>query len=181
MRGSRRSQVPSQGRQPMGGGGTAPKMKMSDALILTGITLLLGGLFMHAWVTPINHGEDDPPYTNGASMMKDDAFRIGVTVDNETTLRIVLKDHQGDILSAESFVLAAGEEHVEELTMTTGGFYSYELDTKNTSATITVDIERKLMLDMLPFPFGALFLALGIYQRMAFNSDDEVLDAELEV
>jgi hypothetical protein len=34
---------------------------------------------------------------------------------------------------------------------------------------------------MLPFPFGALFLALGIYQRMAFNSDDEVLDAELEV
>lgn len=165
----------------MGGGGTAPKMKMSDALILTGLTLLLGGLFMHAWVTPISHDAEDPPYTSGASMMKDDAFRIVVTVDNETTLRIVLKDDGGDILSAESFVLAAGEEHIEELTMTTGGFYSYELDTKNTSATITVEIERKLMLDMLPFPFGALFLALGIYQRTATNSDDEVLDAELEV
>ena len=135
---------------------------------------------MHAWVTPISHGAEDPPYTNGASMMKGDTFRIGVTVDNETTLRIVLKDAVGDILSAESFVLAAGEEHVEELTMTTGGFYSYELDPKNTSATIMVDIERKLMLDMLPFPFGALFLALGIYQRTASNPDDEVLDAELE-
>jgi hypothetical protein len=166
----------------MGGGGTAPKMKMSDALILTGITLLLGGLFMHAWVTPVSHGADDPPYTNGASMMKDDAFRIGVTVDNETTLRIVLKDDRGEILSAESFVLAAGEEHIEELKITTGGFYSYELDTKNTSATITVDIERKLMLDMLPFPFGALFLALGIYQLTSSNSEEEeeVLDAELQ-
>jgi len=166
----------------MGGGGTAPKMKMSDALILTGITLLLGGLFMHAWVTPVSHGAEDPPYTNGASMMKDDAFRIGVTVDNETILRIVLKDDRGDILSAESFVLAAGEEHVEELKITTGGFYSYELDTKNTSATITVDIDRKLMLDMLPFPFGGLFLALGIYQMAATNTEeeDEVLDAELE-
>ena len=48
----RRAQVPSQKGVIMGGGGTAPKMKMSDAFILTGLTLLLGGLFMHAWVTP---------------------------------------------------------------------------------------------------------------------------------
>ena len=176
----------------MGGGGTAPKMKMSDALILTGITLLLGGLFMHAWVTPINHSASDPPFTNGASMMEDDSFRISVKVDNETTLRIVLKDETGDILTAESFVLAANEEHNEELTINKGGFYSYEIDTKNTGATITVDIERKLMLDMLPFPFGALFLALGIYQRSATTLgppktmqigqiEAEVMDAELEV
>jgi hypothetical protein len=38
------------------------------------------------------------------------------------------------------------------------------------------------MLDMLPFPFGALFLALGIYQLTSSNSEEEeeVLDAELE-
>ena len=178
---SRRAQVSSEERRGMGGGGAAPKMKMSDALILTGITLLLGGLFMHAWVTPINHDASDPPFTNGASMMSDDSFRIAVKVDNETTLRIVLMDEEGKILNAESFVLAAGEEHVETLKITSGGFYSYEIDTKNTSATITVDIERKLMLDMLPFPFGALFLALGIYQRTASGADDEIMDAELEV
>ena len=74
----------------MGGGGTAPKMKMSDAFILTGLTLLLGGLFMHTWVTPVNHAAEDPPYSNGASMMKGDAFNIEVTVDNETTLRLSL-------------------------------------------------------------------------------------------
>ena len=182
----RRSQVPPEQRADMGGGGTAPKMKMSDALILTGITLLLGGLFMHAWVTPIDHNGNDPPYTNGASMMEDDSFRISVKVDNETTLRIVLKDESGDILTAESFVLAANEEHIEDLKMTESGFYSYEIDTKDANAIITVDIERKLMLDMLPFPFGALFLALGVYQRTAAVSelsegiDDEIMDAELE-
>ena len=92
----------------MGGGGTAPAMKMSDVFILTGLTLLLGGLFMHAWVSPIDHGAEDPPYTNGASMMKGDAFDLRITVEEETTLRIVLKDDTNAILSAESFVLAAG-------------------------------------------------------------------------
>ena len=74
----------------MGGGGTAPAMKMSDVFILTGLTMLLGGLFMHAWVTPIELNGEDPPYTNGASMMKGDAFDLRVTVEEETTLRICL-------------------------------------------------------------------------------------------
>ena len=43
----------------MGAGGTAPKMKMSDAFILTGLTVLLGGLFMHGWVTPVAHASED--------------------------------------------------------------------------------------------------------------------------
>ena len=66
----------------MGGGGTAPKMKMSDAFILTGLTLLLGGLFMHTWVTPVNHAAEDPPYSNGASMMKGERARQGVAMKN---------------------------------------------------------------------------------------------------
>ena len=59
-------------------------MKMSDAFILTGLTLLLGGLFMHAWVTPMNHAAEDPPYSNGASMMWGDQFNFDITVENET-------------------------------------------------------------------------------------------------
>ena len=165
----------------MGGGGTAPKMKMSDALILTGITLLLGGLFMHAWVSPIAHGEDDQPYTNGASMMSGDSFNIEVTVESEALLRIVLKDEGGDIISAKDTALAADETHREVIEVETSGFYSYEINTRNTSATISVDIDRKLMLDMLPFPLGALFLSLGIYQRSISTKDNEVLDAELDV
>ena len=155
-------------------------MKMSDVFILTGLTLLLGGLFMHAWVTPIDHGSEDPPYTNGASMMKGDAFVLEVNVDDQTTLRIVLMDESGDIVSAESFVLAAGESHIEVIDIETGGYYTYEIDTKGVSATISTDIDRKLMIDFLPFPFGAIFLAFGLYQRNAKESEEEILDATLE-
>ena len=44
----------------MGAGGTAPAMKMSDVFILTGLTLLLGGLFMHAWVSPLTTAAKTP-------------------------------------------------------------------------------------------------------------------------
>lgn len=162
----------------MGGGGTAPAMKMSDVFILTGLTLLLGGLFLHAWVTPIDHSGEDPPYTNGASMMKGDEFALRVTVEAETTLRIVVMDDENTILSAENFVLAAGEEHNERITMETSGYYTYEIDTKGVNATIETDIVRKYMIDMLPFPVGALLLGFGLYQRK--EVDDEVLDAELD-
>lgn len=165
----------------MGGGGTAPAMKMSDVFILTGLTLLLGGLFMHAWVSPIDHGGEDPPYTNGASMMKGDAFDLRITVEEETTLRIVLKDADNDILSAESFVLAAGDTQDKMITMESGGYYSYEIDTKGVNASIETSIERKYMIDMLPFPVGAIFLAYGLYQRSESEEEfDEVLDAELD-
>ncbi|DAC57555.1 MAG TPA: hypothetical protein D7I08_05550, partial [Candidatus Poseidoniales archaeon] len=59
------------------------------------------------------------------------------------------------------------------------GFYSYEIDTRNTAATISVDIERKTKLDMIFLPLGVLILAMGVYQRLA-TKDDDVLDAELD-
>jgi hypothetical protein len=53
------------------------------------------------------------------------------------------------------------------------------------AATLELDIERKLMIDLLPFPVGALLLAFGLYQRNATQDIDEqtdpVLDAELDV
>ena len=171
----------------MGGGGTAPKMKMSDAFILTGLTLLLGGLFMHAWVTPINHKATDPPYANGASLMWGDQFNFDITVENETIIRIVFKNETGGVISADSVVLAAGELHQHTLAAPDAGYYSYEIDTKETGAIIYVEIERKLMLDMLPFPVGALILAMGLYQRSAApqaqaeeSIPTEVMDAVLD-
>lgn len=162
-------------------------MKMSDAFILTGLTLLLGGLFMHAWVTPINHKATDPPYANGASLMWGDQFNLDITVENETILRIVFKNETGGVLSADSVVLAGGELHQHTLAAPEAGYYSYEIDTKETNAVIFVEIERKLMLDMLPFPLGALILAMGLYQRSAAPavredepSPAEVVDAVLD-
>ena len=173
----------------MAAGGTAPKMKMNEVFILTGTTLLLGALFMHTWVSPVVLDEGSEPYTNGASMMKGDAFQIDITVDNETTVRLVFYDDEKNIISAESIVLAAGEKVSKNLEASEGGYYTYEVDTKGVSGTLELDIERKLMIDLLPFPVGALLLAFGLYQRKADTTSpttdalqsDEILDAELDV
>ena len=111
-------------------------------------------------------------------MMKGDAFDLRVTVEEETTLRIVLKDEKGNIISAESIVLASGQNHREVISMDESGYFTYEIDTKGVDAAVETSIVRKYMIDMLPFPLGAMFLAYGLYQRR--ESEDEVLDAELE-
>lgn len=169
----------------MGAGGTAPKMKMNEVFILTGTTLLLGALFMHAWVSPVAIAAGDDAYTNGASMMKGDSFLISIIVENETTIRLVFYDEDQSVLSAESIVMAAGEQHEATLDAEEAGYYTYEVDTKGVAATLELDIERKLMIDLLPFPVGALLLAFGLYQRKATQDIEEhtdpVLDAELDV
>ena len=166
----------------MGGGGTAPKMKMSDALILTGVTILVGSLFMHAWVTPVQLNGEDPPYTNGASMMKGDVFVVNVPLANESTVRFVLMDESGKIADAESVPMGSGDQYEKRWVISDGGYYTYEIDTKGEDATLEVDIERKYMIDMLPFPIGAFLLAYGLYQRDDEVAEDEseVLDAELD-
>lgn len=164
----------------MAGGGTAPKMKMNEVFILTGTTLLLGALFMHAWVSPVVLDEGGEAYTNGASMMKGDKLLVDIEVEEEATVRLVFYDEMDNVLSAESVVLGAGESAERTFEVQEGGFYAYEIDTKGVSATLTVDIERKLMIDLLPFPIGAFFLAFGIYQRNT-NDEEAVLDAELDV
>jgi hypothetical protein len=166
----------------MGGGGEAPKMKMSDALILTGVTILLGGLFMQAWVTPVEHPAESEPYVNGASMWSGDAFEIKVSVSNETTVRLVLYDESGAIVEAESIPIAPGDSEERTLEIVDGGYYTYEIDTKGVEASLELDIDRKYSIDMLPFPVGAIILAYGLYQRETpEEDDDEILDAELDV
>lgn len=175
----------------MGAGGTAPKMKMNEVFILTGTTLLLGALFMQAWVTPVVIEQGGEPYLNGASMMSGDAFQIELTVENETTVRVVFYDESDTILSAESIVMAAGQTVSRTLEAEKGGYYTYEVDTKGVEATLNLDVERKLMIDLLPFPIGGLLLAFGLYQRQAVSDEeedakttpsiDEVLDADLDV
>ena len=157
-------------------------MKMSDALILTGVTILFGSLFMHAWVTPVQINGEDPPYTNGASMMNGDVFVVNVTLANESTVRFVLMDESGKITDAESVPMGSGDQYEKRWVISDGGYYTYEIDTKGEDATLEVDIERKYMIDMLPFPIGAFLLAYGLYQRDDEVAEDEseVLDAELD-
>ena len=169
-------------RSLMGAGGTAPKMKMSEVFILSGTTILLGALFMHAWVTPVAITGEDSIYTNGASMMKGDTFELDIRVQNETTLRIVFLDENEGILSAESIVVASGERIERSLEAEESGYYTYEIDTKGAEATLEFSIDRKYKIDLIPYPLGGFLLAFGLHLRSAEETDssDVVLDAELD-
>jgi hypothetical protein len=116
-------------------------------------------------------------------MWAGDSVEIEITVQNTTTVRLVLKAEDGTIVSAESIPLTAGEPSKRTLEIDEGGYYTYEIDTKGVDATLDLDIDRKYKIDMLPFPIGGLILAYGLYQRDGTpeEDEDEILDAELDV
>jgi hypothetical protein len=82
--------------------------------------------------------------------------------------------------------LASGGDVEQRYEITEGGYYTYEVDTKGGDGTLEIDIERKYMIDMLPFPIGGFLLAYGLYQRDEDEDEEEdeneseVLDAELD-
>ena len=45
----------------MAGGGTAPPLKMGDVLLLVGVTLLIGTLFIQQWDQPVKVNSGDEP------------------------------------------------------------------------------------------------------------------------
>ena len=156
----------------MGGAGTAPKMKMSDALILVGATVLLGALFMHAWVSPMALNGDDGSYEKHVNLMSGDRLVIEVTVENETTLRTVVRDAEDRVMEASNVVLAAGATERYTYEAENGGAYSVEIDTNGVDASLDAfSIERGLMIDMLPFPVGTVVLLYGLYLRQ--NSEED--------
>jgi len=170
----------------MGGAGTAPKMKMSDALILVGATVLLGALFMHAWVSPMTLNGDDGTYEKHVNLMSGDRLVIDVTVENETTLRTVVRDADDRVLEASNVVLAAGDTDRYTYEAANGGAYSIEIDTNGVDATLDAfSIERGFMIDMLPFPLGTVVLLYGLYLRQNGEEDSPedhsaTMDAILE-
>ena len=46
----------------MAGGGTAPPLKLGDVLLLIGITLLVGTLFIQEWDIPTKVDAGDDPF-----------------------------------------------------------------------------------------------------------------------
>ena len=170
----------------MGGAGTAPKMKMSDALILVGATVLLGALFMHAWVNPLALNGGDDPYEKQVNLMAGDRLVIDITVADETTLRTVVRDADNRVMDASNVVLAAAGTERYTFEADNGGAFFVEIDTNGVDATLdSFSIERGFMIDMLPFPVGTVVLLYGLYLRQSTENDDNndplaAMDAILE-
>ena len=89
----------------MAGGGTAPSMKMSDVLILVGMSVLVGGLIMHMWVAPASLDGEDPTLESGASLLGEDTLTFEVEAASESEVTIKIMDESGATVADETLSL----------------------------------------------------------------------------
>ena len=166
----------------MAGGGTAPSMKMSDVFILIGMSIVVGGFIMHAWVTPIALDGDQPTLESGASLLKSDTLAFDVEALNEARVVIQIYDEDDALVFNEAWTLAAGDNIDYEFEASDGGFYTYMVTFESGEGEVLVNIGRATMLDFIAYPFGIAFIGFGLYKRNLENEafSEAVLDAELE-
>ena len=94
----------------MAGGGAAPSMKMSDVFLLIGMSILLGGLIMHLWVTPTSLEGDANSKEGGASMLKSDSINFKLNAINASTFTVVVYDEADKEVFSTDGLLSEGED-----------------------------------------------------------------------
>ncbi len=163
----------------MAGGGSAPAMKMSDVFILLGVTFLLGGLFIHGLVSPVGVDAESDPYTSGASLLKGDSMQFTVEAANQSSFTLEVVDQSGSVVLTESSTLASGESASVDFEANEKGFYSFSVEFSEGSGDVLVDVDRKLLIDFIIYPLGAVCVVFGIAKRKD-EQGKETLDAVLE-
>tara|TARA_B100001093_G_scaffold175524_1_gene168252 strand:+ start:9274 stop:9774 length:501 start_codon:yes stop_codon:yes gene_type:complete len=163
----------------MAGGGTAPAMKMSDVFILLGVTFLLGGLFIHGLVSPVGVDAESDPYTSGASLLKGDSMQFTVEAANQSSFTLEVVDQSGSVVLTDSSTLASGESASVDFEAKEKGFYSFSVEFSEGSGDVLVDVDRKLLIDFIIYPLGAVCVVFGIAKRKD-EQGKETLDAVLE-
>lgn len=163
----------------MAGGGSAPAMKMSDVFILLGVTFLLGGLFIHGLVSPVGVDAESEPYTSGASLLKGDSMQFSVEAVEQSSFSLEIYDGMGSVLLSETFDLASGESQAVDFEANERGFYSFSIEFSEGSGEVLVDVDRKLLIDFIIYPLGAVCIVFGFAKRKD-EQGKEALDAVLE-
>ena len=171
----------------MAGGGTAEAMKVSDVFILVGISILVAGFVMHAWVDSeilTNEPGETAVLEKSAILMKNDKLLIDLDLEagnyNEVSVRVYagFEEYQlipvGDIDDYEfEYTAKEGGQHLVIIEV-------YERFTPDgvVEGEVLINVQRSLMLDFMVYPLGALILAFGIYKKKEEKSV-EPIDAEL--
>lgn len=166
----------------MAGGGTAEAMKVSDVFILVGISILVAGFVMHAWVDSeilTNEPGESAVLEKSAILMKNDKLLIDLDVVSGDSISVTVyfdgEENQlipkGDIDNLEyEYTAKEGGQHLVVIQVgASDGVVEGE---------VLINVQRSLMLDFMVYPLGALILAFGIYKKKEEKSA-EPIDAEL--
>tara|TARA_B100001142_G_C14313923_1_gene647700 strand:+ start:1489 stop:1992 length:504 start_codon:yes stop_codon:yes gene_type:complete len=166
----------------MAGGGTAEAMKVSDVFILVGISILVAGFVMHAWVDSeilTNEPGESAVLEKSAILMKNDKLLIDLDVVSGDSISVTVY-FDGE---ANQLIPKGDIDNLEyEYTAKEGGQHLVVIQVGASDGVVEgevlINVQRSLMLDFMVYPLGALILAFGIYKKKEEKSA-EPIDAEL--
>lgn len=166
----------------MAGGGTAPPLKVGDVLLLVGVSILIGTLFIQEWDQATKMNAGDEPLEGTSRTFSGDVLSITIQPENATTVSIeILEDGK----NAEEYPVtnAAGPDN--PLTVdyeSNGGKVSWKVTFETeVNAEIDVDLKRAYFLNYLPYIIGGIITTLGVLKKNVDASiKEDVLDAIIE-
>ena len=164
----------------MAGGGTAPPLKMSDVLLLIGVSLLIGTLFIQAWDIPTKVKAGDDPLEGNSRTFSGDVLEIEVQTENQSNVRIEVFEDGDEVSDVELF---SEESNPASFSYeSNGGQLTWKVTLEDdVGGEIDVDLERAYFLNYVPYILGALITIAGVLKKNADEDNKEdPIDAIIE-
>ncbi|MGB1365808.1 MAG: hypothetical protein ACPH9F_04490 [Candidatus Poseidoniaceae archaeon] len=165
----------------MAGGGTAPPLKLGDVLLLIGVSLLIGTLFIQEWDIPAKVKSGDAPLEGTSRTFSGDVLEISIETENESSVRIEIFEDGDEVEDSNLFSESGTPATVSY--ESNGGKLAWKITLeKDVNGEIDVDIQRAYFLNFLPYILGALITTAGVLKKKSDkeNKEDVVLDAIIE-
>lgn len=165
----------------MAGGGTAPPLKLGDVLLLIGVSLLIGTLFIQEWDIPVKMNPEDEPLEGTSNTFSGDLLTISVVTEEESNVRIEIFEDGEEV---EDSTLYSNRATPAEVSYeSNGGKLSWKVSLElNAAGEIDVDLDRAYFLNFVPYILGALITSVGVIKKKSEleAKEDVVLDAIIE-
>ena len=164
----------------MAGGGTAPPLKMSDVLLLIGVSLLIGTLFIQGWDIPTKVKAGDDPLEGNSRTFSGDVLEIEVQTENQSNVRIEVFEDGDEVSDVELF---SDESNPASFSYeSNGGQLTWKVTLEDdVGGEIDVDLERAYFLNYVPYIIGALITTAGVLKKNADEDNKEdPIDAIIE-
>ena len=165
----------------MAGGGTAPPLKLGDVLLLIGVPLLIGTLFIQEWDIPVKVNAGDAPLEGTSRTFSGDVLEISVKTENESNVRIEIFEDGDEVEDSNLFSESGTPATISY--ESNGGKLAWKITLEDdVNGEIDVDLQRAYFLNFLPYILGAVITTAGVFKKKSDQEEKEdvVLDAIIE-
>ncbi|DAC53698.1 MAG TPA: hypothetical protein D7H78_04245 [Candidatus Poseidoniales archaeon] len=150
-------------------------------LLLIGVSLLIGTLFIQEWDLPVKMNPEDEPLKGTSQSFSGDVLTISAVTEEESDVRIEIFE---DGEKVEDETLYADRITPAELSYESkGGKLAWKVSLElSATGEVDVDLDRVYFLNFVPYILGALITTAGVLKRKSETEDKEdvILDAIIE-